>query len=220
MGQLMLGIAGWLATAAAAANALPAYTVPRPVEATKNWIKPEDYPIHALRARERGYVPIRLTISPTGEPMDCNHSTQSLILGRVACRLLLQRARFEPASDAGGRKYYGVFESIVAFGVAGHSMPERPGKADMILTVDTLPAESPDPVMVPIAFLVDTEGNIQDCSPSFGHSSTDPLGPIACHQARRTAHPTVVRDNKKQPVSSVQGLWVLFQTPKAQAATK
>jgi hypothetical protein len=209
----MNAIVGWLA--AAAAGALPVYTVPKPIGAPTSWITTKDYPQDALRARERGYVPIRLTVSPAGEPLDCKHSTQSLVLGRAACRLSLQRARFSPASDAAGQKYYGVFETIVAFGVVGHSMPDRPEKADLILTVTTLPPKSPDSVMVPIAFLVDTEGSIGDCGPSFGHSPTDQLGSIACQEARRSAHPTVVRNNAKQPVPSVQALWVLFQTPKA-----
>jgi TonB family protein len=65
----------------------------------------EDYPAAAVRNREQGPVAFSLSVGSDGRPTACSvtGSSGSVILDSTTCRLLMMRARFEPARDARGR---------------------------------------------------------------------------------------------------------------------
>jgi periplasmic protein TonB len=68
-------------------------------------ISNQDYPAAALRKEEEGMVGFRLTISPEGRVSDCTitQSSGSASLDAATCRILVGRARFDPARDRKGR---------------------------------------------------------------------------------------------------------------------
>jgi protein TonB len=61
-----------------------------------------DYPAAAIRAGEQGDVGFRLDVGPNGRVARCTvmESSGSAILDSATCRMLTQRARFTPATDA------------------------------------------------------------------------------------------------------------------------
>ena len=65
----------------------------------------EDYPAAAVRNREQGPVAFSLAVGADGRPTGCSvtASSGSAILDSTTCRLLMMRARFEPARDSKGR---------------------------------------------------------------------------------------------------------------------
>jgi TonB family protein len=65
----------------------------------------EDYPPEAVRNHEQGPVGFHLEIGKDGVPTDCSvtASSGSAILDSTTCRLIMERARFEPARDSRGR---------------------------------------------------------------------------------------------------------------------
>lgn len=65
----------------------------------------DDYPSEALRAGETGTVHVLLTIDTSGRVSDCHVKLSSLSpsLDAATCRVLSERARFEPAHDRAGR---------------------------------------------------------------------------------------------------------------------
>ena len=64
-----------------------------------------DYPKAARRAKTGGEVEVRFTIEPTGRVTRCRVSRSSgdASLDSTTCRLIEERFRFRPATDAGGR---------------------------------------------------------------------------------------------------------------------
>lgn len=68
-------------------------------------IRDRDYPRDASRARIGGEVEVRFTIEATGRVSGCRVSQSSgdASLDATTCRLIEERFRFKPATDAAGR---------------------------------------------------------------------------------------------------------------------
>lgn len=64
-----------------------------------------DYPYRALQADTSGTSIVRITINVEGRVDECAPvaGTRDAVLDRAACRILMDRARLEPARDATGR---------------------------------------------------------------------------------------------------------------------
>ncbi len=65
----------------------------------------DDYPAEALKNDEQGTVRFQLDVGRDGKPTGCTvvESSGSKILDDATCRLIVDRARFEPARDRRGR---------------------------------------------------------------------------------------------------------------------
>jgi TonB family protein len=66
----------------------------------------DDYPVDAIRRDEQGTVAFRLLINRRGRVSECQivSSSGSNALDGATCRILEDRARFEPARDADGKR--------------------------------------------------------------------------------------------------------------------
>jgi TonB family protein len=95
-----------LAAAPADASAEPQPAAPARAKANlASLFSDKDYPAAAIRNREQGPVAFSLSVGADGGPTACSvtGSSGSATLDSTTCTLLMTRARFEPARDAGGR---------------------------------------------------------------------------------------------------------------------
>lgn len=162
---------------------------------TTPWITNDDYPAADARQHHEGTVGFTLQIDPSGRATHCDVTASSGYPGldNGACVLLLRRARFEPARDAGGKavasNYPGRFTWRLGRGAparngvdgsAGSEAPPAPGVLD--IAVAALPATYKQPVKAKLRFGEDRRVN--DCSieESSGNSAIDR---VACGQARK-----------------------------------
>jgi TonB family protein len=94
-----------LALAAAAAPAAHAPVRARSGAILATLFTVMDYPADAIRKGEQGPVGFRLEVGADGRPAGCavTASSGSASLDSTTCRLLIERARFEPARDETGK---------------------------------------------------------------------------------------------------------------------
>ena len=66
----------------------------------------DDYPAAAIRREEQGTVSFRLNINRRGRVTECSiaGSSGSQALDKQTCKILTNRARFDPARDAEGKR--------------------------------------------------------------------------------------------------------------------
>ena len=100
-----------LAAGAAALAPACAFAEPQPSAPTRaranlaTLFSDKDYPAAAVRNHEQGPVAFSLSVGADGRPTACSvtGSSGSALLDSTTCRLLMERARFQPARDAGGK---------------------------------------------------------------------------------------------------------------------
>src|SRR5688572_26778448 len=87
----------------------------KPIGNPRSWISWVDYPPEALRNSETGTVGFRLDADATGAVTACTvtSSSGSTLLDTTTCRLMRERARFEPARDKAGQAVAGSFATRV-----------------------------------------------------------------------------------------------------------
>lgn len=119
---------------------------PRPVGDASNWITLEDYPPVAARARAEGTVGYRLDIDAQGKVSGCEvlSSSNSPLIDTATCRLIKQRAVFQPATDLEGKPTTGAY-----WGSMRWTLPETP--------------DHPKPLHFRVSFTVDEAGEVHDC---------------------------------------------------------
>lgn len=76
-----------------------------------SWFSPDDYPSKMLDRNKQAMVNVRVIVDEKGAPATCTiqRSTHPKDFDDLVCRLILKRARFEPALDASGnpvRSFY------------------------------------------------------------------------------------------------------------------
>lgn len=77
------------------------------------WVSNDDYPSRAIREEAQGTVRFSLTVGADGRVSDCTitGSSGNSTLDDTACRLLRQRARFDPKLDSEGNPTTGTWSS-------------------------------------------------------------------------------------------------------------
>ncbi len=92
----------------------PAIAVPlSPRGSPQGWVTNDDYPPSAQRDGVEGTTSFALQVGSDGKVQSCSitKSSGSTVLDDTACRLLLRRAKFNPAKDAAGNAVPAVFPS-------------------------------------------------------------------------------------------------------------
>lgn len=81
------------------------------------WVTNDDYPSDAIRKGVQGVVPFRLIVGADGIPTACHvqRPTEPADFSAHACKLLLKRARFDPALDAAGKPVSSYYSSTFSF---------------------------------------------------------------------------------------------------------
>ena len=87
----------------------------RPSNNPLRWITTDDYPARALRAEAEGIAAYRLIVGTSGQVSACEvtRSTGNGQLDEATCDFIVQRARFEPATDETGAKVVGAYTGRV-----------------------------------------------------------------------------------------------------------
>lgn len=90
---------------------------PAPKGNPGKWVSSADYPSDAIRKGAQGVIPFRLIIGDDGVPTDCRlqRPTEPAEFNDVVCRILMKRARFEPALDAAGKPIKSYWSSTFNF---------------------------------------------------------------------------------------------------------
>jgi protein TonB len=90
----------------------------RPIGRSADWATDNDYPTRALQLNEAGVAGFKLTVDQTGTPIACEitATTNSAQLDQTTCDLMMQRARFLPATDAAGKPITAFWLSSVRWG--------------------------------------------------------------------------------------------------------
>ena len=78
---------------------------------TNSWFSPDDYPSKMLERGQQAIVNYRIIVDEKGSPTSCTiqRSTRPKDFDDLVCRLIMKRAKFEPALDATGnpvRSFY------------------------------------------------------------------------------------------------------------------
>lgn len=123
------------------ANAAPANPSPaRPAGHPGDWISDNDYPSTSLQHNSTGIVGFVLTVDPAGVPSGCEiaKSSSDPDLDKATCDLLIQRARFIPATDAKGKPTTGSFRSSVRWQIP-NDPEEVPASGKLVVAIDVLP---------------------------------------------------------------------------------
>jgi protein TonB len=78
-----------------------------------------DYPAQDLREGNEGTVRFRLGVSADGKVTSCTVTGSSTFprLDAAACAKLIQRGRFEPATDENGTKVAGTWYNAVRWSI-------------------------------------------------------------------------------------------------------
>ncbi|HYG47769.1 MAG TPA: TonB family protein [Allosphingosinicella sp.] len=87
---------------------VPAPREIKPARAKANlasYVSDEDYPTSAVRNEEQGTTRFRLSVGPDGRVKECSvtSSSGSSALDATTCKLMRQRAKFQPATGSDGR---------------------------------------------------------------------------------------------------------------------
>lgn len=90
---------------------------PYPIGESSEWVTNADYPLDAWRNEEVGEVSYELKVDRAGQVTGCKvtESTATARLKAETCRLLRERARFEPARDKKGNAIASVYPGYVAW---------------------------------------------------------------------------------------------------------
>jgi len=88
-----------------------------PLTSPSTWIEPDDYPASAVAAEHEGATTVALEVDEHGRPSACTVASSSgyAQLDDLTCTLLVERARFTPATDDAGRAVASIFAQRVAW---------------------------------------------------------------------------------------------------------
>lgn len=194
--------------------------------AAGDWVSPYDYPVAALKEKRSGASEFILRVSAEGRPLSCeiSGSSGSQDLDQQTCAMVMRRARFKPARDAAGRAMPSVYRNRNSWW-AGDGQPPAvpPMRLDLELSVAELPPGVEDPARVDVAFLVEANGSLSDCTAlppdppakpgskkgKAQRKAVELLGPTACAQAASSKLKPFV-DDSGSAVPSIQIVKVAF----------
>ena len=187
-------------------------TMPQPIGPTL----PADLGAHGVLYAETrpAATRIELTVDPAGAPVRCDVilSDGVRLLDRMACELLMRKARFTPARDANGAPIAAIvredFTVNRATGIErGGGPAATAGMIDFAVPVDRLPRAA-TVLVADAVVMTDPAGHVASCdvSGSTGDAAFDRL---ACRQLAMAAF-APARDRDGRPVAALRQVSVGF----------
>jgi TonB family protein len=87
----------------------------KPVQGLDSLFSGDDYPLAALHDQTMGRVRVKIPLNSSGEPTDCQivSGSGSVDLDAATCRIILTRAKFEPAIDVDGKPVRSVYVETI-----------------------------------------------------------------------------------------------------------
>ena len=133
-------------SAAAHAQSDAALRGPAPASSPASWIRPNDYPVEAIRNGDEGTVGFTLDVDEAGAVINCqvSQSSGSEVLDMTTCDLMRMRATFRSALDGEGNAVRGRYASRVRWEIPRERTPPEEG-------------------VVTGTFVVETDGHVRDC---------------------------------------------------------
>ncbi len=129
----------------------PYVRAPSPKGNPGYWVTTNDYPTAALREEITGVTRFRAVVGPDGRVSDCEviQTSGSDILDAASCRLIVRRARFNPALDEAGNPISGYYTTNVRWMIPLDLPPEPGVSSESYLvgpngTLSNCRAKSPD----------------------------------------------------------------------------
>lgn len=131
----------------------------RAIDGPGSWVTNDDYPSKARYEKREGTSVFRLTVGTDGLPSDCKllSSSGHADLDAAACSLVMERARFTPATDRQGKPVVGSYTNRVRWQNPGGVMPNQIVNGTQILK-----------------FTLSREGNFTDCEATDVDGSANP----------------------------------------------
>ena len=180
-----------------------------------SWLTDADYPSREAQKYGQGSTRVTLTIGPDGRTRRCEVpiTSGSAVLDKRACQVLMERARFAPATDQDGKAVFSSFSTSVNWKTPGSGKDFRANQTDLILVVKSLPRAVEMPSRVRVMALVGADGKLERCEPHPSDANAAVLGPAACQQVAAMLKLQPIADGEI-PVRSVQVLTIGFNAQK------
>ena len=130
------------------------------------WFEFTDYPMKAFEKKWEGVTRFELLVAPDGSIAKCTvtQSSGHEELDQRTCFLAEKRVKFRAARDDDGRPVYGVYRSQAVWVLPERVIPDSIPGPDLEVSLNKLPADTTQPPVVKLAYVVDTNGNPSSCS--------------------------------------------------------
>ena len=177
----------------------------RPASNPAGWITAQD--LAGQSFSPRGRVGFTLTVSPEGSAQTCrvHDSSGDARTDALTCRLMLARARFEPAHDRAGTPVATTYSSATTW-TRDERPRTRPQGFEVDAAVDRLPDGAPSPARFVGEILVDETGRIVDCD--GGDHESPALEAQACKLLMEEHRADPLVDASGKPQKSIIGVVV------------
>jgi TonB family protein len=125
----------------------------KPIGNPGEWVTTNDYPAQALREERQGTVAFTLQVDAKGAVTNCTVTSSSgtPALDQETCRLIMLRAKFQPAKNKQGRAIAGKFSSRVRW-----QIPQSPASPFANIPI-------PKNNKTTLTFRINTDGSVSDC---------------------------------------------------------
>jgi periplasmic protein TonB len=145
-------------------------TGPIPLTRPGDWASDADYPPAALQRKATGISGFKLTISVLGVPVRCEitRSSGDPDLDAATCALMINRARFKPATDRSGMAIVSTFASSVRW--QSPLITSTPGAVQPSASLAFPP---PTPGHLVEAYDIRADGTLTDCTVVVSGAMTD-----------------------------------------------
>lgn len=147
-----------------------------------------DYPTTALIKQKSAASMLEVLIGPDGKVVKC---TQTAVLGdeQLAAEMcaIAKRKKANPARDAAGKPAFGFRREFASLMLPGTYQADQIGEIgptpDVEIEVASIPAGSPNPVLVNLTIGVDKSGKTTACKYAQGNWAAA-FGKVACDQVK------------------------------------
>ena len=169
-------------------------------------VRYQDYPAEALKKGEQGTVTVLLTVDERGGVAGCavEKSSGSASLDAQTCRVLSERAKFDPAKDATGRPVAGAFRQRITWRMEqSAALAHGPvGNLTALIREEDYPASAianEEQGSVAVRIAVDERGRAAGCAVEISSGSAA-LDLKTCEIVKERARFTPARNSAGQPV--------------------